>query len=780
MPPRRKSGTRLRTEQATSTVLTPIEEAKQEIARRAAKQTREDRAMQKARQQVRSDRALSESLVEIARFDKRAAEDVKRTERINAENVLIKRARPVPKESVLPMTRWDDAPGLAAAMGVITGIPVSPVESHGKHMLEVYAPQGGTSAKPVSARIHVTPGLAGEANVHELSHGKWTGFEGLPSQLREGIGQTVWNLIEDARISKRASEWFNKPVLAVQTADIKTGLSIQNPSEVWAALSHEIAARAFGIKPNEHKFTSATTAVTELGSEIDEAADSDDPRKAITVTMRVLKYVEMLEDAQREKERVEQLGRNVKAEQARRAERAEQAEKEAAGQKADEPNEGKSYDEGQEDGDAQPDDGPEGENEEDEPSDGEYDVPDGAAASKDEDESDESDGSGDEDDTDEGSEGDGDAEGDADSSDDVDGTGSGLTGNPAGSDTRETPSPSAPAEVGEGGEAEVETPTLKDLDKVTKRATNKAEADFDKYEETKERALTEAEAGSRFAFGRHLAPDNPLYHGHEVTGWPTVERDTIDHALEDRMKLALGGMPDEMDIPKKSYTGSVTPDVWKLNTGNAKVFAKAPKSNNRLVMLVDMSGSMLFPTGGEIQRNHVLAHGRETGGYIAWQVVAAIEQQYPDVEVFGFWTGRASNHLIRLPQGKRPRWPQDDPSWTPQAAYSIRGRAGAMTGGNADCTALLWLREYLGGDMATTTAIVVSDGHPAGGHVACNEVEHAKAVAHQMRDDGIRYASILIGYDDTSEIYPAELKTVMYDSEDFDKIKDLFGFLNND
>jgi hypothetical protein len=44
----------------------------------------------------------------------------------------------------------------------------------------------------------------------------------------------------------------------------------------------------------------------------------------------------------------------------------------------------------------------------------------------------------------------------------------------------------------------------------------------------------------------------------------------------------------------------------------------------------------------------------------------------------------------------------------------------------------------------------------------------------------IRYASILIGHDDPSEIYPAELKTVMYDAEDFDKIKDLFGFLNND
>lgn len=771
MPPRKRLSPYARAH--PDAVLTKAEIAANAIVEAERERRRDDLVINRKRASVRDRVALKEAKDTERRTLEREKETRKAASRAEAEAVLMRRARAVPMESVLPMTEWADAPGMAAALGVLTGLPVTPVESSGKHMLAVSVLGG----KVVSAEIHVTPGLPGEANVHELGHGKWTNFDALPKSLSEGIGQRVWNLIEDARVSRRAAEWFDKPVMDVEKADMAVTLGIHDLMGPEEAVWHEVGARVFGVKPKKHPFTSVTKAVTELGEEIDAAADSDDPREAIAATIRVLAYMDMLEKARLEEERKEREAREAeekaKKEAVERLARVLNAiadKDEAEEAKPSDTDEAKPDDE-TEDADGQPDDAkeadPEGEAEEDEPGDGEGDVPDGAEAAEDEDEPDEGDGG----DTDEEGEGDGDSPGDGDNADDVDGTGSGLAGNPVGPDKGEakTPSPAGPAEVGKGGEA---APTLADLAEATSAEVDMAKAEYDTYEEAKEQAFAEAEAGSRYAFGRHLAPDNPLYHGHEVHGWPHVERDTVDNTLEDRMKLVLSGLPDDMDIPKRAYTGAVTSDVWKLNTGNAKVFARAPKSDSRLVMLVDMSGSMGSSTGGEYQRGEVLYSGTETSGYIAWQVVAAIEQQYPDVEVFGFWTS-VLNHLIRLPKGKRPWWPSD------HVDGDTRDRT-TLTGGNGDCTALLWLREYLAGDMATTTAIVVSDGHPSGGATPCNEIEHAKAVAHQMRDDGIRYASVLIGQDDPFDIYPAELKTVIYNSDDFDKMKDLLAFLNSD
>lgn len=99
----------------------------------------------------------------------------------------------------------------------------------------------------------------------------------------------------------------------------------------------------------------------------------------------------------------------------------------------------------------------------------------------------------------------------------------------------------------------------------------------------------------------------------------------------------------------------------------------------------------------------------------------------------------------------------------------------AQIDGNADCTALAWLRSYLGAHESEATAIVITDGNPGSPYpIRCDSYRHTKQIAREIHDAGMRYASVLINRDPT-DLYPSEIQVSVKNAEG---IANLQGVLN--
>ena len=223
-------------------------------------------------------------------------------------------------------------------------------------------------------------------------------------------------------------------------------------------------------------------------------------------------------------------------------------------------------------------------------------------------------------------------------------------------------------------------------------------------------------------------------------------------------RLLLDSLDD--DGSRMRYSGTATPSAWRLNHGYTKVFTRKPKTKGKVICLVDLSGSMqcwCAECNGEDPDSFYTA-----SGYLAWQTVGVLTSRFPDIEVFGFASSYRKNYILPVPAREQPQ------------CREIVGST-IHIDGNADCTALAWLRSYLGVHESEATAIVITDGNPGDPYpVRCDSWRHTQKIAKEMHAAGMRYASVLINRA-PSDLYPNEIQVSVNNAK---SIANLQGVLN--
>jgi hypothetical protein len=224
-------------------------------------------------------------------------------------------------------------------------------------------------------------------------------------------------------------------------------------------------------------------------------------------------------------------------------------------------------------------------------------------------------------------------------------------------------------------------------------------------------------------------------------------------------RLLLDSLDD--DGSRMRYSGTATPSAWRLNHGYTKVFTRKPKTKGKVICLVDLSGSMqcwCAECNGTEDPDSLWT----ASGYLAWQTVGVLTSRFPDIEVFGFASSYKKNYILPVPAREQPQ------------CREIVGST-IHIDGNADCTALAWLRSYLGVHESEATAIVITDGNPGDPYpVRCDSWRHTQKIAKEMHAAGMRYASVLINRA-PSDLYPNEIQVSVNNAK---SIANLQGVLN--
>lgn len=236
--------------------------------------------------------------------------------------------------------------------------------------------------------------------------------------------------------------------------------------------------------------------------------------------------------------------------------------------------------------------------------------------------------------------------------------------------------------------------------------------------------------------------------------------------------LNLKQIPVTLEVPTKSavevsssagrntlrYVGSPSNRIWQANYGNFRVFNKPTRSQPRVMLFVDLSGSMrCWCKPCQISLRPGV---RLSNGYLAFQAAAAISAVHPKTEVFGFCSVHDGS---RNPQNKIVPL---KPGYSPECRDKI-----STPNGNNDCSMLLWLEGQMKGQEQDTVAIVISDGQPAG---LCNN-PHTAELARKFVDRGMKLASILIGTD--HRLYPAEVSAYVNSLSDMANIWPVLSFV---
>jgi hypothetical protein len=204
--------------------------------------------------------------------------------------------------------------------------------------------------------------------------------------------------------------------------------------------------------------------------------------------------------------------------------------------------------------------------------------------------------------------------------------------------------------------------------------------------------------------------------------------------------------------------------AYRLQLGDFNVFEQRKNDGARLLIMMDVSGSMGTYMEPEQRREYVAEYASRgvivqeptNNATLAWETAAALRARYPQAEMFTFHSNSHQTVISPIPDGFRQS--------------SCRGN-------NADCAMLLWLRDYLGTDTSNTTVVLISDGYPNGSHVECNSIRHTKQVAQEMHDDGVQYISVLVNQE-YNDLYPAGTVALVRESGDYENLIEAFDALD--
>ena len=350
----------------------------------------------------------------------------------------------------------------------------------------------------------------------------------------------------------------------------------------------------------------------------------------------------------------------------------------------------------------------------------------------------------------------------------------GLPGSPTISDDKPEPGESTenPAEdKPDDGPAEApDTPGLGSVP-TSKRVEydERLQGDLYKLLEDAETTTKKAVGGAKTAAKRRRARrvSKPVKHDAPRLVAPTGDDHNIIEVAPPTETIAMGVharlLLDSLDDEgtRMRHSGKVTPSAWRLNHGYTKVFSRKPRTKGKVICLVDLSGSMDCWCSG---CNSIEDEYGVRSGYLAWQTVGVLTSRFPDIEVFGFASSDTENFILPVP-------PREQPLCRKIVDRKIH------IGGNADCSALAWLRSYLGVHESTATAIVITDGAPDGPFpVQCDASAHTQKIAHEMYATGMRYASVLINRG-PSYLYPSDVQVSVSNAADIANLQGVLDWL---
>ena len=202
--------------------------------------------------------------------------------------------------------------------------------------------------------------------------------------------------------------------------------------------------------------------------------------------------------------------------------------------------------------------------------------------------------------------------------------------------------------------------------------------------------------------------------------------------------------------------GRVTPNVWKIDYGDIKVFRKPPKTQHEVVVMVDLSSSV----GCWCQLH------KENNGYLIFQSAATIAQAFKGrTRVFGFCSDSAAHFIVPL-----------EPGYAPECRISIQ----PVPPGNPDCIALEFLRDT-SKNLGATLAVVISDGMPAGPSPLGEDhlFQHTEELANELAASGVKFCSILVGHQARGWLYPSEVTARIYNVQDIPRISEVLNYISS-
>lgn len=611
--------------------------------------------------------------------------------------------------------------------------------------------------RPVERITGVQPGMPGEVMPHETMH-----ILSTPSEIPEAVADdplthNVWNSMEDARIDHIGSYRFNRHIFEVhQEMLTPSGDVDMSDMSMHAQATNAVAQIAFGI-PWQTTDKRMDLLLTKLAPKIEAVTTYDsNPDEVIKTSIVVAKAVQKLLDKIQEEERSRQT------EPDERTGDPDVTEGEQSDGNADESNTNE--------GPAPTPDGSTQQREDDAAT---QDVPTPEPEAKGEQSQAESENS----QSVSGSEADPDGPvGDINTRPEI---GSAPETSPAGATEEyyealhEAMENDTPIEADNDDlvhddvdESEIDA-MLNEATKSTKSTLKTVQKNMDRMQAVHEqRAEQEASDASSRRQNRvevaeikaataqakqHVKQYESIDEAYKASSYHGCTMDTMPmvpiKGTNARIDAALSGIGLNTDS-YADYSGALAPDHWRAVIGNLKVYEREREASPRIVVLVDNSGSM-----GSYSYWYANAHK-------AWTIVKAITDFAPTSEVFTFSSWHEDAETKAAYGDLTNSVNETGTKITPVP----HGMAPAHSGpGNADCVALLWMEHFLKttGDINNTVAIIVSDGAPGGSTSTCVCERHTSQIAHRLADEGLRYASILVGWRgnlvDDAPLYPSEV-----------------------
>ena len=195
---------------------------------------------------------------------------------------------------------------------------------------------------------------------------------------------------------------------------------------------------------------------------------------------------------------------------------------------------------------------------------------------------------------------------------------------------------------------------------------------------------------------------------------------------------------------KAAIYGAPRNNLWAINYGKTKVFNKRIVSAGKVVVLVDLSASMVGFTSAK------------QPGYLAFLAANLIAGSAggSDVDLYGFTGSFDENIIIPLKAEYVP---------------NVTSHLGECTllGLTPMCVALTFLSSVYQGAEASI-AVLITDGNPSAAICLSQEhvIEHTRELAYSLYEAGMRYLLIQVNTEGLEHLYPAEITVQVNCEED--------------
>jgi len=265
----------------------------------------------------------------------------------------------------------------------------------------------------------------------------------------------------------------------------------------------------------------------------------------------------------------------------------------------------------------------------------------------------------------------------------------------------------------------------------------------------------------RNGFQSHTYRKNPKVFDHDVPMLVIPDKDLVPSYTSPKINAILDHHNSLIGHSNKSYRGEITNKVWKINFGDLKVFKKKPKTQAKIRVVIDVSGSM-----GNIDDN-------SSEVSMAFKINNGISKAFNDVETYicavtDKKTGKESIGKIKKGMMFKNEYNAD---WNTVGTTPL-------------CLGLQHIKNSLSGDFENSVCILITDGYP-NGHVTldsgdyCNCLAHSKDLCNELYTAGMRFGSINIGY--SSRLAPSDCTIELDEYKDLDEqteeISNLFNWL---